>query len=243
MRRFASEGPPMPDGLILIDKPAGPTSHDVVDLIRRRFRIPKVGHGGSLDPQATGLLIIMVNRGTKISNLFLGSDKEYEGTMRLGLTTNSYDLDGEVTATAPWEHVTRERLEEGMAQFQGDLMQVPPMVSAIKRAGVPLYKLARQGETVERESRFVHLYEFSLRSFVPPDAVVRIRCTKGTYVRSLCHDLGQVLGCGAALAQLRRTGSGRFRVDDSLPLDAALALPPPEFAARIIPLAQALPNA
>jgi tRNA pseudouridine55 synthase len=233
----------MPDGLILIDKPAGPTSHDVVDLIRRRFRIPKVGHGGSLDPQATGLLIIMLNRGTKISNLFLGSDKEYEGTMRLGLTTNSYDLDGEVTSTAPWVDITRERLEEGMAKFQGDQMQVPPMVSAIKKAGVPLYKLARQGETVEREPRFVHLYEFSLQSFVPPDAVVRIRCTKGTYVRSLCHDLGQALGCGAALAQLRRTGSGRFRVEAAIPLDTALALPPAEFAARVIPLAQALPNA
>jgi tRNA pseudouridine55 synthase len=233
----------MPDGLILIDKPAGPTSHDVVDLIRRRFRIPKVGHGGSLDPQATGLMIVMLNRGTKISNLFLGSDKDYEGTLRLGLTTDSYDLDGQVTSTAPWADITRERLEEGMARFRGDQMQVPPMVSAIKKAGVPLYKLARQGETVEREPRFVHLYEFSLQSFEPPDAAFRLRCTKGTYVRSVCHDLGQALGCGAALARLRRTGSGRFRVEAALPLDTALALTPAEFAARIIPLAQALPNA
>ncbi len=233
----------MPDGLILIDKPPGPTSHDVVDLIRRRFRIPKVGHGGSLDPQATGLLIIMVNRGTKISNLFLGSDKDYEGTLRLGMTTNSYDLDGEVTSTAPWSDVTLERLEAGMARFRGDQMQIPPMVSAIKKAGVPLYKLARQGETVEREPRFVHIYEFSLHSFTPPDAVFRLRCTKGTYVRSVCHDLGQLLGCGAALAQLRRTGSGRFRVEAAIPLDAALAMTSAELASRVIPLAQALPNA
>ena len=233
----------MPDGLILIDKPPGLTSHDVVDRIRRRFRIPKVGHGGSLDPQATGLLIILVGKGPKMSALFLGSDKEYEGVMRLGLTTDSYDLDGEVTATAPFGDVTPARLEEAMARFRGDLMQVPPMVSAIKKNGVPLYKLARQGETVEREARFVHLYDFTLLSFAPPDAAFRMRCTKGTYVRSVCHDLGQALGCGAALAALRRTGSGRFRVEATIPLDAALDLSPADFAARIVPLAQAMPNA
>ena len=233
----------MPDGLILIDKPAGPTSHDVVDLIRRRFRIPKVGHGGSLDPQATGLLIILIGKGTKISDRFLGSDKHYEGAIRLGLTTNSYDLDGEVTATAPWEGITRERLLEAMGAFQGDLMQTPPMVSAIKKNGVPLYKLARQGETVERAARLIHLYEFSLLSFAPPDLEFRIRCTKGTYIRSIAHDLGQALGCGAALARLRRTASGSFQVASALPLDTALALSPAGLAERIVPLAQALPNA
>ncbi len=243
MRRLHFDGPPMPDGLILIDKPAGPTSHDVVDLIRRRFQIPKVGHGGSLDPQATGLLVIMINKGTKVSNLFLGSDKEYEGTFRLGLTTDSYDLDGQVTSTADFSGITRERMEAELAKFQGDMMQMPPMVSAIKKGGVPLYKLARAGETVERELRFIHLYECSLQSFTPPDADFRVRCTKGTYVRSICHDLGQALGCGAALARLRRTGSGRFRVEAALPLDAALALSRADFAARILPLGQALPNA
>lgn len=243
MRRFQPEGPPLPDGLLLIDKPAGPTSHDIVDLIRRKFRIPKVGHGGSLDPQATGLMIIMIGRGTKMSGLFLGSDKEYEGTLRLGLTTSSYDLDGEVLSTGRWEDVTRERLEAEMAKFHGDMMQVPPMVSAIKKNGVPLYKLARQGETIEREPRFIHLYEFSMQSCALPDADFRLRCTKGTYVRSVVHDLGQALGCGATLAKLRRTGSGRFRVASAAPLDTALAWPRAELAAAIIPLAQALPNA
>jgi tRNA pseudouridine55 synthase len=230
----------MPDGLLLIDKPAGPTSHDVVDLIRRRFQIPKVGHGGSLDPQATGLMIIMIGKGTKVSNMFLGSDKEYEGTFRLGLTTSSYDLDGEVTSTAEWQQITLEQLQAAMDKFQGDMMQVPPMVSAIKKDGVPLYKLARQGETIEREPRFIHLYECKLLAFNPPDAEFRIRCTKGTYVRSICHDLGQALGCGAALARLRRTASGRFRLNSAMPLDDALALSRPELAARIIPVAEAL---
>lgn len=243
MKRPVPEGPPMPDGLILIDKPAGPTSHDVVDLIRRRFRIPKVGHGGSLDPQATGLLIILIGKGTKISDRFLGSDKEYEGTIRLGLTTNSYDLDGEVTSTAPFEGITRERLLEAMDAFRGDLMQTPPMVSAIKKNGVPLYKLARQGETVERAPRLIHLYEFSMLSFAPPDLEFRIRCTKGTYIRSIAHDLGQALGCGAALARLRRTASGAFRVERAMPLDTVLELSPAGLAERIVPLAGALPNA
>jgi tRNA pseudouridine55 synthase len=243
MKRPVPEGPPMPDGLLLIDKPAGPTSHDVVDLIRRRFRIPKVGHGGSLDPQATGLMIILIGKGTKISDRFLGSDKEYEGAIRLGLTTNSYDLDGEVTSTAPFEGIARERLLEAMGAFQGDLMQTPPMVSAIKKNGVPLYKLARQGETVERAARLIHLYEFSLLSFAPPDLEFRIRCTKGTYIRSIAHDLGQALGCGAALARLHRTASGAFRVARAMPLDTALSLSPAGLAERIVPLAEALPNA
>ncbi len=243
MRRLNFDGPPMPDGLILIDKPGGPTSHDVVDAIRRRFQIPKVGHGGSLDPQATGLLIIMINKGTKVSNLFLGSDKEYEGTIRLGVETDSYDLDGQVLSTADASFVTRERMEAEMAKFHGDMMQIPPMVSAIKKGGVPLYKLARQGETIEREPRFIHLYECALTAFNPPDVDFRIRCTKGTYVRSVCHDLGAALGCGAALSRLRRTGSGRFRVENALPLDAALALDRAAFGARILPLSQALPNA
>lgn len=228
------------DGLLLIDKPSGPTSHDVVDLIRRRFRIGKVGHGGSLDPQATGLLIILLGKGTKASNLFLGSDKEYEGTVRLGVTTDSYDLDGQVTSEVDASGITRERLEAELAKFHGDMMQVPPMVSAIKKDGVPLYKLARQGETIERAPRFIHLYECSLQAFNPPDADIRVRCTKGTYIRSICHDLGQALGCGAALARLRRTGSGRFRVEEAMPLDAVLALDRAALESRLIPLSRAM---
>ena len=230
-------GPPaeMPDGVVLIDKPAGLTSHDVVDRIRRRFRIRKVGHGGSLDPQATGLLVVLLGKGTRLSDRFLNSDKEYEGVMRLGVTTDSYDLDGTVQSEAPWQGVSREQVEAVMRRFQGDLMQTPPMISAVKKGGVPLYKLARKGQEVEREARLVHLYEFTLLSFSPPDVGFRLRCTKGTYVRSLCHDVGQALGCGAVLASLRRTASGAFRVEDAIRLDEALDLAPEDFSARIIP--------
>jgi tRNA pseudouridine55 synthase len=235
-------GPPaeMPDGVVLIDKPAGLTSHDVVDRIRRRFRIRKVGHGGSLDPQATGLLVVLLGKGTRLSDRFLNSDKEYEGVMRLGVTTDSYDLDGTVQSEAPWQGVSREQVEAVMRRFQGDLMQTPPMISAVKKGGVPLYKLARKGQEVEREARLVHLYEFTLLSFSPPDVGFRLRCTKGTYVRSLCHDVGQALGCGAVLASLRRTASGAFRVEDAIRLDEALDLVPEDFSARIIPPARIL---
>ena len=236
MKRMLN-GPPaeMPDGVVLIDKPAGLTSHDVVDRIRRRFRIRKVGHGGSLDPQATGLLVVLLGKGTRLSDRFLNSDKEYEGVMRLGVTTDSYDLDGTVQSEAPWQGVSREQVEAVMRRFQGDLMQTPPMISAVKKGGVPLYKLARKGQEVEREARLVHLYEFTLLSFSPPDVGFRLRCTKGTYVRSLCHDVGQALGCGAVLASLRRTASGAFRVEDAIRLDEALDLAPEDFSARIIP--------
>ncbi len=241
MKRYF-EGPSeeMPDGVVLIDKPVGLTSHDVVDRIRNRFRIRKVGHGGSLDPQATGLLVVLVGKGTRLSDRFLNSDKEYEGVLRLGLTTDSYDLDGEVRTTAAWGGIEREQVEAVMRRFQGDVMQTPPMISAVKRGGVPLYKLARRGQEVEREARLVHLYEFTLLSFTPPDAAFRLRCTKGTYVRSLCHEVGEALGCGAVLAALRRTASGAFRVEDAIGLEAALALTPGEFAGRVIPPARIL---
>ena len=148
------------DGAILIDKPAGPTSHDVVDAIRRRFQIKKVGHCGTLDPNATGLLIIVLGRGTKLSEKLMGDDKVYEGTIKFGETTDSYDADGEITASLPVPPLTLEQLNEEAAKFIGDQMQMPPMVSAIKKNGVPLYKLARKGIEVEREPRLIHIYNF-----------------------------------------------------------------------------------
>src|SRR6185503_17408061 len=153
------------DGAILIDKPAGPTSHDVVDIIRRQFGIKKVGHCGTLDPNATGLLIIVLGRGTKLSEKLMSDDKVYEGTMKFGETTNSYDADGEILETHPVPPLTVEHLNELAAGFVGDLMQMPPMVSAIKKDGVPLYKLARKGIEVERELRLVHVYSFRFTEF------------------------------------------------------------------------------
>lgn len=223
------------DGLLLVDKPAGPTSHDVVAMIRRTFRIEKVGHGGTLDPNATGLLVILLGKGTTLSNQVMGGDKAYSGVARFGLTTDSQDIDGSVTAERPADGVTAAAIEAQMAARTGDIQQVPPMVSAVKRAGVPLYKLARKGQEVEREPRLVHIYSFVLRSWTPPFAAFDVRCSKGTYVRTLCHDIGQDLGCGACLHALRRTRSGRLDVADALPLDALLQMDRDALSQRVVP--------
>lgn len=223
------------DGAILVDKPSGPTSHDVVDAIRRKFGIKKVGHCGTLDPNATGLLIIVLGRGTKLSERLMGDDKVYEGTIKFGEATDSYDADGELTSSLPVMPMTLDELNEEAATFIGDLMQVPPMVSAIKKDGVPLYKLARKGVEVEREPRLIHVYNFRFTEYTEPFAKFRVACTKGTYVRSLAHDLGQKLGCGAHLTTLRRSASGRFDVADALPLNALLQMTITELEKKVIP--------
>jgi tRNA pseudouridine55 synthase len=223
------------DGAILIDKPAGPTSHDVVDAIRRKFGIKKVGHCGTLDPNATGLLIIVLGRGTKLSEKLMGDDKVYEGVIKFGEATDSYDADGEITETKPVPSLTLDQLNEAAAAYIGDLMQTPPMVSAIKKEGVPLYKLARKGIEVEREPRLVHIYNFRFADYREPLGAFTIACTKGTYVRSIAHELGQKLGCGAHLASLRRTASGKFDVSGTTPLAAVLELTPVELEKKVIP--------
>lgn len=223
------------DGAILVDKPPGPTSHDVVAAIRRQFRIKKVGHCGTLDPNATGLLIIVLGRGTKLSEKLMSDDKVYEGTIKFGESTDSYDSDGELTASLPVPLLTLDQLNESTGEFVGDIMQTPPMVSAIKVKGVPLYKLARKGVEVKREPRLIHVYSFKFSSYQEPEGQFRVACTKGTYVRSLAHELGQKLGCGAHLSQLRRTASGKLQVNDALTLDQVLELSEPELISRVIP--------
>ncbi len=223
------------DGAILIDKPSGPTSHDVVDAIRRKFGIKKVGHCGTLDPNATGLLIIVLGRGTKLSERLMGDDKVYEGTIKFGEATDSYDSDGEITASMPVMPMTLDQLNEEASSFVGDQMQLPPMVSAIKKNGVPLYKLARKGIEVEREPRLIHIYNFRFTDYTEPLGTFKLACTKGTYVRSVAHDLGNKLGCGAHLATLRRSVSGKFDVADAKTLDEVLKLPVAELEKRVIP--------
>jgi tRNA pseudouridine55 synthase len=223
------------DGAILIDKPVGLTSHDVVNAIRRKFGIKKVGHCGTLDPNATGLLIIVLGRGTKLSERLMGDDKVYEGTIKFGEATDSYDADGELTASMPVPLITLEQLNEEAALFIGDQMQVPPMVSAIKKGGVPLYKLARKGIEVEREARLIHIYNFRFTGYTEPVGTFKLACTKGTYVRSVAHDLGQKLGCGAHLATLRRSVSGKFDVADAKTLDEVMNMSTAELEKRVIP--------
>ena len=212
------------NGILLVDKPAGMTSHDVVDRVRRRFNIKKVGHGGTLDPQATGLLVLLLGRGTKSSEAVMKGDKTYEGTMRLGVTTTSQDADGEVLEERDPSGVTRGALEAEIAKWDGEVEQTPPMVSAIKKGGVPLYKMARKGQEIEREARTVRVYDFELLDFAPPDVRFRVSCGKGTYIRTLAHDIGEGLGCGAHLAALRRTRSGEYFVEHAIALDALLEL-------------------
>ncbi len=224
------------DGVILVDKPAGPTSHDIVAGIRRTFRIKKVGHGGTLDPQATGLLVVLLGRGTKLSSRFIGSDKAYEGTMMLGTETDSQDADGKVTREAPYDSVTRDQLFEEMQKLTGDTMQTPPMVSAIKVKGVPLYKHARKGRVIEREPRLVHVYKFDLVRFDPPDADFVLSCTKGTYARTLCADAGEALGCGAHVTRLRRTRCGEVSVSSATAYEDVLKMTGDELLEKIIPM-------
>src|ERR1700722_6014803 len=223
------------DGAILVDKPAGPTSHDVVDAIRSQFRIKKVGHCGTLDPNATGLLIIVLGRGTKLSEKLMSDDKVYEGSIRFGETTDSYDVDGQLVSSLPVLPMTVEELNEAAASFQGDQMQTPPMVSAVKVKGVPLYKMAQKGIEVERKARLIHFYSFRFSSYAEPIGRFRVACTKGTYVRALAHELGQKLGCGAHLATLRRTKSGKFDVADAIEFEKVLDLPLSELEKHVIP--------
>jgi tRNA pseudouridine55 synthase len=223
------------DGALLVDKPVGPTSHDVVDRIRRRFGIKKVGHAGTLDPNASGLLIIMLGRGTKLSEKLMADDKVYAGAIKLGEITDSYDVDGKVLETRPVPPLTLENLNELASTFVGDQLQTPPMVSAVKVEGVPLYKLARKGLEVERKARLIHIYNFTFSQYQEPLAEFRIACTKGTYVRGIAHELGLKVGSGAHLASLRRLVSGRFDLADALPLSTILDFPISELQKRVIP--------
>jgi tRNA pseudouridine55 synthase len=207
------------DGVLLIDKPTGCTSHDVVDFVRRRFHFKKVGHCGTLDPLATGLLMLVIGKATKIQDLLMAEDKEYAGTMKLGATTDSQDSDGKVLEEKPVPALTPEQVDAAFKKYVGDFYQVPPMVSALKKDGVPLYKLARAGKTVEREPRLVHINAYKLEEIALPLVKFRIECSKGFYVRTYCHDIGQDLGCGAHLVQLSRTKSGNFSLDRALSWD------------------------
>ena len=211
-----------PDGILLVDKPSGMTSHDVVDAVRKRFRIKKVGHCGTLDPNATGLLILVLGKATKLSEKLMGQDKVYTGTIELGRETNSYDVDGETVSEKEIPELSKDQLNDYTKAFKGDQMQVPPMVSAIKKDGVPLYKLARKGVEIERPPRLIHIYFFRIKSYQQPDCEFEVACTKGTYVRSLAQDLGQNIGCGAHLKALRRTVSGDFKIESATPLDNIL---------------------
>lgn len=209
----------MMKGLLFVDKPKGPTSHDIVNRIRHAAHMRRVGHTGTLDPAATGLLILCLGAATRLTEMLTGLDKEYEGAMQLGVVTDSYDLDGVVIETNPLPDLTEVDLRAALQAFTGPIQQVPPMISAVRIGGERLYKKARKGETVDRPPRSVTVREFAFLAYEPPYVRFRVCCSSGTYVRSLCHDVGKRLGCGATLAGLRRTRVGKHSIERAQPLD------------------------
>ena len=210
------------DGVLLIDKPYGCSSFDVIRRLKYHFGIRKIGHAGTLDPLATGLIIIVLGKATKLSQSFMCGVKEYTGIVELGVKTSTYDKEGEVIETRSVEGLDQDTIEKNMQTFLGDQYQQPPMFSAKKRDGVPLYKLARKGHDVEREPNFITIFKFDATSYEAPNVHFHVRCSKGTYIRSLAYDLGEKLGCGGHLAALRRVKSGSFSIEDAVPLDDLL---------------------
>jgi len=227
---------PTPDGVLLVDKAEGMTSHDVVALVRQKLGIKKVGHCGTLDPIATGLLLLTLGRGTKIQDLLMSEDKEYAGTFVLGVTTSTQDRQGEVIEQRPVPALDENQIRDAFEKFRGDFYQMPPMVSAKKHGGVPLYKLARQGKVVEREPRLVHVYGYTIDRITLPEIDFSVVCSKGFYVRTYVHDIGEVLGCGAHLKSLRRTKSGRFEVSNAISVDHIKSALREEILSRLLSL-------
>lgn len=204
-------------GVLVIDKPVGLTSHDVVQVIRKGTNIRRAGHTGTLDPRASGVLVVLVGPAVRLSEYVSASDKRYQAIIRLGATTDTFDEDGSVLTSSPVE-ITEEQFENALKQFIGEIEQVPPPYSAVKVNGKKAYEMAREGEEVELAPRIINVYNLELLEWAPPEAVIDVYCSSGTYVRSLANDLGKVLGCGAHLVGLRRTKSGRFTLRDAVPL-------------------------
>ncbi len=230
------------EGVLLVDKPRDHTSHDVIARLRGKLKMKRIGHAGTLDPMATGLLVVLVGKATSLSQYIISLDKEYTATMKLGVTTNSQDADGEVVETRPVPPLTEAQVKAAMDTFLGDQYQTPPMFSAIKVNGVPLYKMARKGEEIEREPRFIRVMSWELTRFAPPELDFRLRCTKGTYVRTLAHDLGQKLGCGAHLIALRRTATDKLNVAQALTMEQIEALPLTELEKHLVHVRDVVPG-
>lgn len=224
------------NGILVADKPAGWTSHDVVSFIKKRLGAKKVGHLGTLDPLATGVLPLVIDGATKYAQDFEGGKKEYITVLKLGEETDTYDSEGKVVSAGDISGVTAEAVTKALEAFRGKIKQVPPMYSALKKNGTPLYKLARKGVTIEREAREIEIFEIELAGLSMPFATIRVLCSKGTYVRSICHDLGRSLGCGAHLTELKRILSGAFSIEEAVDIKS----PEEELAGKVIPIEEAL---
>lgn len=209
----------IPSGVLLVDKAQDMTSHDVVAIARRSMGIKKIGHCGTLDPMATGLLMLVVGKATKIQDLLMSEDKEYVGTLSLGATTHTQDAKGDILEEKPYDDVTEDQVRATFEKFTGHFEQIPPMVSAIKKDGVPLYKLARKGKEVPREPRPIYVTGYGISRIAVPEVDFVVQCSKGFYVRTYAHDIGAELGCGGHLSALRRTRSGKFTLERAITVD------------------------
>jgi len=227
-----------PCGVLLIDKEPGMTSHDAVAICRRQLQFKKIGHCGTLDPMATGLLMLVIGKATKIQDLLMSEDKEYLGTLKLGITTGSQDKESDIVEEKEVPHFSDEDIDTAFKKYLGDFEQTPPMVSAIKKNGVPLYKLARKGITVERKPRAVFVTNYELSRIAIPEVDFKVNCSKGFYVRTYAHDIGQDLGCGAHLTALRRTRSGKFHVEGAMTASELKEASADEIKSRLISLSQ-----
>ena len=227
-----------PSGVLLIDKAEDMTSHDVVAIARRALNTKKIGHCGTLDPMATGLLMLVIGRATKIQDLLMSEDKQYVGTLTLGFTTSTQDRQGDTLETKPVGDYTKEQIHEAFDRFMGDFEQIPPMVSAIKKDGVPLYKLARKGIEIVREPRKVHITSYEVTRIELPEIDFIVNCSKGFYVRTYAHDIGAQLGCGAHLSALRRTRSGKFTLDRAVAVADLKTTPREQLYQSLISLAE-----
>ena len=224
------------DGVLVIDKPEGWTSHDAVAIVKKALHAKKVGHLGTLDPAATGVLPLVVNGATGFARILEAGDKEYLATLKLGTETDTYDSEGKVVRTIDASGVAVGEIKEAFSRFRGTILQVPPMFSSVKRSGTPLYKLARKGITVERQPKVVEVFTLDVLKVSPPYVEFRAVCSRGTYIRTLSHDIGKALGCGAHLSSLRRTRSGEFTLEGAVgPRE-----PKEVFEKRLIPLDLAL---
>ena len=230
------------EGILLVDKPSGITSHDIVDRLRRKLKMKRIGHAGTLDPLATGLMIMLIGKATKVSQFLISLDKAYEGTFELGVETDSQDSEGQVVEQKKIpQDLSEDMIRNEMNQFLGDQYQTPPMFSAKKIDGVPLYKMARKGKTVEREPRVIRINELSLKKWSSPQGEFYMDCSKGTYVRTVFHDLGQNLGCGGHLTSLRRTKINNFSIEGVNTLDEIEKMGTGEFQSLLIPVHEAVP--
>jgi tRNA pseudouridine55 synthase len=227
-----------PSGVLLIDKAPDMTSHDVVAIARRALNTKKIGHCGTLDPMATGLLMLVIGRATKIQDLLMSEDKEYVGTLTLGAVTSTQDRQGEVLETKPVPAFSEEEIKKAFDAFTGEFEQMPPMVSAIKKDGVPLYKLARKGQEVERALRPVRVTGWQVTRIELPEIDFTVNCSKGFYVRTYAHDIGAKLGCGGHLSALRRTRSGKFTLDRAVPVADLKTAPREDLLKAMVTLAE-----